>query len=292
MQKLNIPDVDFAEPGNMSCPGCGASIAMNLALKALGQDTILVIPACCWAIIAGPHPMSSLKVPILHTAFPSAAVTASGVRAGLDMKGDTKTTVVAWAGDGGTFDIGIQSLSGAAERNDDIIFVCYDNEAYMNTGVQRSSSTPYGSRTTTTPGKGWKKTRKKNMIEIMAAHGVSYAATANIAYPEDLMRKFKKARDLKGGTRFLHVYATCTTGWGAPSEYAVKIARLATRCNIFPLYEVDNGVSYTLNERGTLPVDDYLNLQSRFKHLTMEDRRGIQKQVDKEFKLLKRKTSY
>ena len=119
--------------------------------------------------------------------------------------------------------------------------------------------------------------------------GFSYAATANIAYPEDLMRKFKKARDLKGGTRFIHIYATCTTGWGAPSEYAVKIARLATRCNMFPLYEVEEGISYTINELGALPVDAYLNLQSRFKHLTPEDRRGIQEQVDKEFKILQRK---
>ena len=289
MRNFDIPDIDLAEPGNMSCPGCGASIAMNLALKGLGPETILVIPACCWAIIAGPHPISSLKVPILHTAFPSAAVTASGVRAGLNMKGDTHTTVVAWAGDGGSFDIGIQSLSGAAERNDDIIFVCYDNEAYMNTGVQRSSATPYGSRTTTTPGQGWKKTRKKNLMEIMVAHGVPYAATANIAYPEDLIRKFKKARDLKGGTRFIHVYATCTTGWGAPSEYTVKIARMATRCNIFPLYEVDDGITYTLNEQGDTPVETYLSLQGRFKHLSAQERLEVQSEVDAAFARLRKK---
>lgn len=291
MPQLNVPDIDYAEPGNMSCPGCGASIAMNLALKALGRETILVIPACCWAIISGPHPISSLKVPILHTAFPSAAVTASGVRAGLDMKGDTKTTVVAWAGDGGTFDIGIQSLSGAAERNDDIIFVCYDNEAYMNTGVQRSSSTPYGTRTTTTPGKGWKRTRKKNIMEIMAAHRIPYAATANIAYPEDLIAKFRKARSIKGGTRFIHVYAACTTGWGAPSEYSVKISRLATRSNIFPLYEIEDGIRYTLNHDGDMPVDDYLKIQGRFKHLTPEDYKVIQDEVNRDYALLNTRVS-
>lgn len=286
MLELNVPDIDYAEPGNMSCPGCGASIAMNLALKALGQETILVIPACCWAIIAGPHPISSLKVPILHSAFASAAVTASGVRAGLDMKGDTRTTVVAWAGDGGTFDIGIQSLSGAAERNDDIVFVCYDNEAYMNTGVQRSSSTPYGTRTTTTPGQGWKRTRKKNIMEIMAAHRIPYAATANIAYPEDLVAKFKKAKSIKGGTRFIHVYASCTTGWGAPSEHAVKISRLATRANIFPLYEIEDGIRYIMNHEGDLPIDDYMKIQGRFKHLTLEDYKEIQKEVDRDYALL------
>jgi pyruvate ferredoxin oxidoreductase beta subunit/2-oxoisovalerate ferredoxin oxidoreductase beta subunit len=289
MIQLNLPDIDYAEPGNMSCPGCGAGIAMNLALKALGPDTILVIPACCWAIISGPYPISSLKVPILHTAFASAAVTASGVRAGLDMKGDTKTTVVAWAGDGGTFDIGIQSLSGAAERNDDIIFVCYDNEAYMNTGVQRSSSTPYGTRTTTTPGQGWKRTRKKNIMEILAAHRIPYAATANIAFPEDLVRKFSRARETRGGTRFLHVYASCTTGWGAPSEHSVKISRLATRTNTFPLYEIEDGVRYTLNYEGDRPVGDYLKVQGRFKHLTSSDYEAIQRQVDGDLDLLKRK---
>lgn len=287
MRNLNITDKNFTEPGNMSCPGCGASIAMNLALKAIGKETILVIPACCWAIIAGPYPISSLKVPVLHTAFASAAVTASGVRAGLNMKGDTKTTVMAWAGDGGTFDIGLQSLSGAAERNDDIIFVCYDNEAYMNTGVQRSSSTPYGTRTTTTPGQGWKKTRKKNIMEIMAAHQIPYAATANIAYPKDFIEKFKKARSMKGGTRFLHVFAPCTTGWGAPSEYGVKIARLATQTNVFPLYEIEDGKRVVLNESGARPVEEYLGLQGRFKHLQEDEIKEIQNQVNEDFTRLK-----
>ena len=290
MLQLNTTDNVYMHPGNMSCPGCGAGIAMNLALKALGEKTVLVIPACCWAIIAGPYPQTALKVPVLHTAFASAAVTASGVRAGLDIQGDTETTVVAWAGDGGTFDIGIQSLSGAAERGDDIIFVCYDNEAYMNTGVQRSSSTPYGSKTTTTPGAGWKKTRKKDIVEIMAAHRIPYAATANIAYPEDLVRKFRKARETKGGTRFLHVYASCPTGWGLPSEYSVKIARLATQTNIFPLYEVENGNTYALNFKGTRPVSDYLKIQGRFKHLAEADLETIQKDVDKDFALLTDKT--
>ncbi len=287
MLNLNIPDNSLTEPGNMSCPGCGASIAMNLALNALGRDTIIVIPACCWAIIAGPYPISSLKVPVLHTAFASAAVTASGVRAGLNIKGDTKTTVMAWAGDGGTFDIGLQSLSGAAERNDDIIFVCYDNEAYMNTGVQRSSSTPYGTRTTTTPGQAWKKTRKKNIMEIMAAHRIPYAATANIAYPRDFIEKFKKAKSMPGGTRFLHVFAPCTTGWGAPSEYGVKIARLATQTNVFPLYEIENGDTLVLNESGSKPVEEYLGLQGRFKHLQTHEIKEIQKQVDNDFNRLK-----
>ena len=291
MQPLNLTEETYMHPGNMSCPGCGGGIAMNLALKALGKETILVIPACCWAVIAGPYPQSSLKVPVLHTAFETAAVTAGGVRAGLDMRGDTETTVVAWAGDGGTFDIGLQSLSGTAERGDDILFICYDNEAYMNTGVQRSSSTPFGTRTTTTPGVGWKKTRKKDIMEIMAAHRIPYAATANIAYPQDLVQKVKKAKEMKGGLRFLHIYAPCPTGWGIPSDQSVKIARLATRTNIFPLYEVEGGTDYTLNESGYLPVEEYLKVQGRFKHLKDNEYAIIQQDVDRDFELIKNRAS-
>jgi pyruvate/2-oxoacid:ferredoxin oxidoreductase beta subunit len=289
-QALNT-DRGLTYPGNVGCPGCGANIAVNHALRALGEKTILVIPACCYAIVSGPYPQTALKVPILHSAFACSAVTASGVRAGLDMQGDTETTVVAWAGDGGTFDIGLQSLSGAAERGDDIIFVCYDNEAYMNTGVQRSSSTPYGSRTTTTPGQGWKKTRKKNIMEIMAAHRVAYAATANIAYPDDFMRKFARAREARGATRFIHVFASCPTGWGVASGHAIKIARLATRTSVFPLYEIENGTDYTLNAGGDLPVGDYLTVQGRFKHLAPEDLALVQAEVDHDMALIQEKVA-
>jgi pyruvate ferredoxin oxidoreductase beta subunit/2-oxoisovalerate ferredoxin oxidoreductase beta subunit len=262
---------------------------MKFALEALGQETMMVIPACCWAIIAGPHPQTSLGIPVLHTAFETAGAAAAGLRAALDMKGDTQTTVVAWAGDGGTFDIGFQALSGAVERNEDFIYVCYDNEAYMNTGVQRSSSTPYGTRTTTTPGQDWKHTRKKNIVEALAAHRIPYAATASIAYPQDMMRKFRKARTMKGGSRFLHVYATCPTGWRVPSELCIKVARLAVETNIFPLYEVENGITYRLNHRGNHAVQEYLKMQGRFKHLTGDDIEQIQSMVDEDWELLLRK---
>jgi pyruvate ferredoxin oxidoreductase beta subunit/2-oxoisovalerate ferredoxin oxidoreductase beta subunit len=285
MRNYNITEDVFVNPGNMACPGCGATIAMNLALKALGEKTIVTIPACCWAVIAGPFPMTALKIPILHTVFASAAVTASGIRAALEFQGDNETTVMAWAGDGGTFDIGIQSLSGAAERNDDIIFVCYDNEAYMNTGVQKSSSTPYGTNTTTSPGTGWKKTRKKKIMEIMAAHRIPYAATANIAYPHDLIRKFKKAKGIKG-TKFIHIYATCPPGWKIPSEISVKIARMATKCNIFPLYEIEDGIHYSLNHVGDQKVKDYLKIQGRFKHLTEDDFDKMQDFIDSDLEIL------
>ncbi len=289
MEQLTIPQEDYLNPGHLGCPGCGASIAMKLALKALGQKTIVVIPACCWGILAGPHPHSSLKVPILHTAFATAGAAASGIRAALDMRGDTDTTVLSWAGDGGTFDIGFQSLSGAVERNEDCIFVCYDNEAYMNTGVQRSSATPFGTRTTTTPGQDWKKTRKKNIIEALAAHRIPYAATASIAFPEDMVRKFQKAKEKKGGSRFLHVLAACPPGWRVPSELTIKVSRLAVQANVFPLYEVEDGITYTLNYTGERKVEDYLEVQGRFKHLTEADISGVQRQIDADWKLLLKK---
>ncbi len=291
MTAFDLPETDAIYSGHVGCPGCGAAVAMKFAMMGLGEKTMLVIPACCWAIIAGPHPQTSLNVPVLHTAFATAGAAASGLRAALDMRGDTETTVVAWAGDGGTFDIGFQALSGAVERNEDFIYVCYDNEAYMNTGVQRSSATPYGTRTTTTPGENWKKSRKKNMVEALAAHRIPYAATASIAYPQDMVRKFEKARAMKGGTRFIHVFATCPTGWRIPSEFSVKIARLAVQTNIFPLYEVEAGKRYRLNASGNRPVSDYLKPQGRFKHLNEADSQAIQEMVDEDWAVLKKKVA-
>jgi pyruvate/2-oxoacid:ferredoxin oxidoreductase beta subunit len=291
MAPLSVSDRDYFKPGHLGCPGCGAAIALKFALKALGEKTIMVIPASCASIIVGPYPQSAVTVPILHTAFATAGAAASGVRAALDIKGDTETTVLSWAGDGGTFDIGFQSLSGAVERDEDCIFACYDNEAYMNTGVQRSSSTPYGVRTTTTPGQDWKKTRKKNIMETMAAHRIPYAASASIAFPEDMIAKFQKAREKKGGARFIHIFASCATGWGAPSDMSVKIARLAVQTNIFPLYEIENGTRYTLNYRGDRPVDDYLQTQGRFKHLGKENVFRIQNMVDEDWNNLLRKAN-
>jgi pyruvate/2-oxoacid:ferredoxin oxidoreductase beta subunit len=262
---------------------------MRVTLKALGDKTIMVLPACCWSIIAGPYPMSTLKIPVIHSAFETGGAVASGVRAALDMKGDTETTVVTWAGDGGTFDIGFQALSGAVERNEDFIYVCYDNEAYMNTGVQRSSSTPYGAWTTTTPGTEWKKMRKKNIVEALVAHRIPYAATANIAFPEDLVRKVQKAKKLKG-SRFIHIYASCPTGWRIPSEMSVKIARMAVQTNIFPLYEVEGGVKYTINYKPKeYLVREYFKLQGRFRHLTERDLDQIQEMVNEDWGVLLRK---
>ncbi len=285
----NDHDEELLYSGHVGCPGCGAAIAMRFVLKALGDKTIIVLPACCWSIIAGPYPQSSLKVPIIHCAFEAGGAVASGVRAALDIKGDRDTTVMTWAGDGGTFDIGFQALSGAVERNEDFIYVCYDNEAYMNTGIQRSSSTPYGAWTTTTPGIEWKKLRKKNIVEALVAHRIPYAATANIAFAEDLMRKVKKAKEIKG-SRFLHIYSSCPTGWRIPSELSVKIARMAVQTNIFPLYEVEDGVRYTINYKSKeYPVREYFKLQGRFKHLSDKDLDEIQQMVNDDWRFLLRK---
>jgi pyruvate/2-oxoacid:ferredoxin oxidoreductase beta subunit len=289
--KLEIVDHDYMHPGHVGCPGCGAAIAMRFVLKALEEKTVMVIPACCWSIIAGPYPQSTLQIPVIHTAFETGGAVASGVRAALDMRGDTETTVVTWAGDGGTFDIGFQALSGAVERNENFMYICYDNEAYMNTGVQRSSSTPYGAWTTTTPNREWKRMRKKNIVEALVAHRIPYAATASIAYPEDLVRKVKKARAMKG-SRFIHIYASCPTGWRMPSEMAIKIARMAVQTNIFPLYEVEDGVHYAINftPKGYL-VKEYFHLQGRFKHLTESDLNQIQEMVNEDWELLQKKAS-
>jgi len=271
-------ELGLMTPGHLGCQGCGAALAMRYVLEALGEKTVIVFPACCWSIIAGPFPYTTLKVPVLHTAFETAAIAAAGVRAALDTQGDEETTVVAWAGDGGTFDIGLQALSGAAERNENILYVCYDNEAYMNTGIQRSSATPWGAWTTTTP--NLKHEYKKDIMQILAAHRIPYAATASIAYPDDLYEKTKKAKSLSG-LKFLHVFAPCPTGWKAPSELSVQLARLAVLTRVFPLYEIEGGTDYTLEEVDKpLPVSAYTKLQGRFKHLDEKALLMVQERVD------------
>jgi pyruvate/2-oxoacid:ferredoxin oxidoreductase beta subunit len=284
------PREELMMSGHLACQGCGGASAMRHVLKAMGPDTIVVQPACCWTIISGQFPYSALKVPILHTAFETSGAALAGVRAALDMKGDTTTQVMAFAGDGGTFDIGLQSLSGAAERNEDVMYFCYDNEAYMNTGVQRSGATPDKAWTTTTPASAPKTGPKKNMIQILAGHKIPYAATANVAFPEDLIAKVRKARDIRG-TKFIHILSPCPPGWKISSEQSIEIARLATYTKVFPIYEVFRGEEYHINiEPRDLPVFEYLKLQGRFRHLSQEDVDEIQKRVDYEWRILLAKT--
>jgi pyruvate/2-oxoacid:ferredoxin oxidoreductase beta subunit len=250
---------------------------------------VLTIPACCWTVIDGPFPYSSVGVPLFHTAFASAASTAAGIRAAFDIMGKNPN-IVAWAGDGGTYDIGLGTLSGAAERNDDMIYVCYDNEAYMNTGIQRSSSTPIGAWTTTTPVENPKERYKKDIISIIAAHRIPYMATASIAHPEDMIEKFKKAKDIKG-MRFLLVFAPCPTGWKYAPQLTVKLARLAVNSRVFPLLEIENGIKWKLTKEisRVIPVADYLKDQGRFKHLDKKQIEQIQKNVDEDWDRLLRK---
>jgi 2-oxoisovalerate ferredoxin oxidoreductase beta subunit len=276
-------------PGHLACAGCGAAIAMRHALEALGPKTYVVMPAGCWSTFIGIYPYSCLSVPVMSVAFATTAATASGLKAGLDRLGHHEETVLAWAGDGGTFDIGIQALSGAAERNEDIIFVCYDNEAYMNTGIQRSSATPIGTVTTTTPASAPKPQKKKDIVAIMAAHGVPYTATASIAYPDDLIAKLTKAKSIRG-TKFLHLYASCPTGWRHAPELSVEVARMAVRSRIFPLYEVTDGENWQLSPMPEKePIDAYLKIQGRFKAMGPEAAAEFQKNVERSWQSLIRK---
>jgi pyruvate/2-oxoacid:ferredoxin oxidoreductase beta subunit len=280
MIKDAVPRRELLDSGHLACPGCGAPLAMRLVLKELGDKTIVVLPACCWSIIAGPYPQSSLHVPLYHTAFETGAATASGIRAALDVRGDTETTVMVWAGDGGTFDIGMQALSGAAERNENILYVCYDNEAYMNTGIQRSSATPWGAWTTTTPATQPQSTRKKDILAIMAAHRIPYVATASLAYPLDLLAKVRRAREIRG-MRFLHVLSPCPPGWKYPDDQTIEMARVAVQTRVFPLVEVEDGVRwrFTVDHAGD-PVAPYVRSQNRFRHVDDESLLRIQEDVD------------
>ncbi len=281
--KLTLPEEEVMSPGHLACQGCGAALAMRYTLKGLGKKTIVSIPACCWAVIDGPFPYSAAGIPVQQCAFETAAATASGISHSLSQLNMEDVVSLAWAGDGGTFDIGIQALSGAAERNDNIIYVVYDNEAYMNTGIQRSSATPHGAWTTTTPVKHYKKGRKKDIMQIMVAHHIPYCATASVAYPEDFIRKLKKAKQIKG-TKFFHLLAPCPTGWKHPPDITIKIARLATETLVFPIYEVENGV-YKLNRnvKNPKPVVEYLKLQGRFRHLGDEEIDYIQGVVNEKW---------
>ena len=289
MAKLTIPEEELMYPGHVGCLGCGATLAMRYTLKALGQRTIISVPACCWAVMPGVFPYTCLKIPMLYTAFETTGASISGIRAALDAKGIDDITVVGWAGDGGTADIGIQALSGAVERGTDVIYIMYDNEAYMNTGVQRSSATPVGAWTTTTPvgsTRDWKKMPKKDMVEIMVAHKIPYTATMSIAYPEDMIKKLQKAQKIKG-PKFIHIYAPCPTGWRMAPDKTVEIAKMATACGVFPLYEVENGVYTITRKPGELkPVKPYLALQGRFRHLPQEEIDGIQNEINKKWNRL------
>jgi pyruvate ferredoxin oxidoreductase beta subunit/2-oxoisovalerate ferredoxin oxidoreductase beta subunit len=300
-KKIAIPRKELLEnvlikPGMSSCQGCGATLSMKIALSALGKRTVVVFPACCFTVFVGSYPNYSLGVPIIHCPFAAAAITATGVAAAMKRRKEKETSVVVWAGDGGTFDIGLQSLSGAAERNENILYVCYDNEAYMNTGIQRSSATPVGAWTTTTPAGKIKGEPKKDIEQIMMAHHIPYLATASAAYPDDMYAKFKKARQIKG-TRFIHLLSSCPPGWRIDASQSVRVMRMATQANVFPIYEAcrredgkwsgrkQGGYEYTINvySETKVSITRYLKQQGRFKHITPEMIENVQKLVERKW---------
>lgn len=282
-----LPTEEYLFSGHTACPGCSAALAVRHLTKVLGKETVFVITACCFSVISGQLPLRTFDLNVFHCPFPSAAATGSGLKRGLTAMGNENIQVVVLAGDGGTFDIGLQGLSAAAERNEDIIYICYDNEAYMNTGMQRSSATPYGSRSNTTPAPKVKENPKKDIMKIIAAHSVPYAATATVAFPADLQAKFSKAKEIKG-FRFFHLLCPCPPGWGIESDETIRYSRLAVETGVFPLYETEGGRHVTITHHPGLlrPVTDYISGQRRFSSLSEEEKREIQKTVDRNWQSL------
>jgi len=285
-------------PGHRACIGCGEALAVRLAAKAFGKNTIVVNATGCMEIVASQLPYTSWKLPWIHTLFENSAAVASGIEAGLRAQmrknklPQEDINVVAIGGDGATLDIGLQAISGAFERSHDFLYICFDNEAYMNTGIQRSSATPFGASTTTSPAgkaKAGQMSWKKNMPEIAAAHNIPYVATACPSYPFDLIEKVKKGLDTKGPA-YVHVLSVCPTGWRCDTEITIMLGRLAVETGVFPLYEVENGkYKMSLVPEKLKPVKDYLKLQRRFRHLKPDAIEAIQARVTVEYhKLLEK----
>ena len=301
MENLNIfvprllDSREYFTPGQRACQGCGETVALRQIMKSVGRNVILANATGCSEIISSPFPQTAWRVPWIHVAFENAAAVASGVEAGmkaLERKGalpKRNVKVMAIAGDGATADIGFQALSGAVERGHNFVYVCLDNEAYMNTGIQRSGATPFGASTTTAPaGKvsPGKQVWKKNVPEIMVAHRVPYVATASHSHPLDLITKVKKARALQGPA-YIHCLSVCPTGWRIPPHACIKVARLAVETGIFPLYEVEEGkYRLTVDSAPLRPVEDYLSIQGRFRHLTPAHTAAIQHRVTQEYHTL------
>ena len=303
VRKPPITTREYWAPGHAACAGCGPAIVMKLATKAFSEameekygdpNAFAIAHATgCMEVVSAVFPYTAWKAPWIHVAFENAAAAASGVEAAWKKLG-RKGKILAIGGDGGTADIGLQALSGMLERRHNVVYLMYDNEAYMNTGIQRSSSTPYGAWTTNTPG-GKKhfleRKPKKKVIDIVIAHKPAYAATASVAYPEDFMRKLKKAKTIKGPS-FIQLFAPCPTGWRSPTDKTIELARLAVQTAYFPLFEYENG-KYKLNmpspKKEPKPLEEYLKLQGRFKYMTKEDMEILQEWVLKEWEELKKK---
>ena len=293
------PKIDGMAPGHRACTGCGEALAVRIACKAMGGNIIVANATGCMEVISSQLPTTSWDMPWIHTLFENTAAVASGVESALkalERKGklpDKGTKVVAMGGDGATSDIGFQALSGALERGHDFLYLMFDNEAYMNTGIQRSSATPFGASTTTSPaGKKsiGQKTQKKNMAAIVAAHDIPYVATASPSYPFDMMEKVKKGLAVNGPA-FISVFSVCPTGWRSSPDLSVRLGRLAVQTGVFPLYEIENGkYKITVEPSPLRPVQDYFKLQGRFRHLSEGNIKDIQERVIKDYEALKEKS--
>lgn len=300
MNAKNMP-ADELFFGHKACAGCGGSLAVRAALKVLGPNAVAALPAGCMSAVGFNFPQLCFANNAMITPFAATAAVLTGIEAGLRAQGKKPDdcTVVGFAGDGGTADIGIQALSGAIDRNDDVLYICYDNEAYMNTGIQKSSLTPFGAKTTTTPaGKNAHGclTQKKNVFEIIAAHELPYAATASVGYMNDFLKKLERAKGIRG-TRFIHVIAPCPTGWGAPESKMVDLARDVVDCGLWYLAEYEGeqesgvpGGKFTLNRkpREFASVRDYLKSQGRFRALSDEEISLVERSRDAKWEMIER----
>lgn len=268
----DLPVEECILQGSAACPGCPATMALRMVFKAFGKNTVMIVPACCTAVIESLFPSTSFNIPVMNIAFEAAAAGASGVEASLRMQGKKDTTVVAWAGDGGTYDIGIQALSGALERGTNFIYICYNNQIYSNTGIQRSGATPYAAWTTTTV--SGKTEFRKEMGDIIRAHHIPYSAQTCVSYPDDMYKKLTKAKSIKG-PKYVEIMAPCPPGWRFSMEKTVEMGRMAVETGAWALYECENDV-VTFNGKSKLilekkiqrkPIEDWIKYQGRFGHL-------------------------
>nr|WP_227761799.1 thiamine pyrophosphate-dependent enzyme [Zhaonella formicivorans] len=293
---IDLPEEEFVAHGRGGCPGCAAVIGARMATKISGKKTIMINSTGCMCVNYGYN--GAPLFPYVHSLFENAGSVISGIDAALKALGRREdVNLIVYAGDGGTVDIGFQALSGAVDRGHRFLYICYDNEGYMNTGVQRSGATPYGASTTTTPvgakAKGEPRPlgRKKDMVRVMAAHGIPYTATASIAYPLDYMRKVQTALQVDGPS-YIHLLSPCSPGWGIEPKDTVTVARLAVQTNFAPLYEITGGAAFKVNikPQKPKPVREYLATQKRFRHLLAKENESelelIQQAVDARFKYL------
>jgi len=296
MTILGLPEEEYFAKGHRACAGCGEAIAIRLIGKAAGENSIIVESTGCMEVVSTPYPQTAWRLPWIHGAFENNASIGAGVEAALKATGKEDVNVVVVGGDGASYDIGIRAMSGTFERGHNITYVCTDNEAYMNTGIQRSGATPYGASTTTSPAGTesiGKEEWKKDLTHILAAHGSPYCATASIGFHADAFRKLKTAIETKGPT-FVNILGTCVPGWRISPSISVEITKLAVNTGIWPLYEIVDGkhtVNMPKDPEKLTPVEEYLKIQGRYRHLFKPEKNEeeigkIQEQVKENLKVL------